>query len=508
MIVDTDIPTAEPKKGLTAEEKKAFIVKEDIDVSMSSNPGIMSAFSTAKPPSVISTAKPPSVISTAKPPTVIELQDEKDPADKTPASAKKIRAQRSWVWSFAQKSGKTASCSKCNFTFKNPSTTSVSNHLRVKHRITKDNFKPKSGSSTIFMKVNSKTLTNLITNMVMQDMQPVSTVERPGFQSMISTLAPGVSIPSRHTLRLEGLYKGAEAKKLMYHKLSNVDTTVSFTQDGWLSRSGFSMESLTGQHVSRDFNLEFLPLALTEMEVRSTGKNLALLVAGECSKCSLTERQIPVTITTDSAANALCCSRELKETHMIATASFSCACHALNLVAKAGLKGKSFNKSNEEWVEGQDRKQRESEMKDSIILEAVAVCSDQADAEGGDVDDDDDEEADNEGDDEEDDSICDKELDKAIKEARRLGEIHPNIRAVDEDLAEAPKGCVGFPQESYQGRANTLEQHPRHAVSCVGAEILFKRDDENRKQGQHQKAERTSNIRELVGTYQGGSSGS
>ena len=136
--------------------------------------------------------------------------------------------------------------------------------------------------------------------MLLEDMMPMATVERSGFQKFCKTLLPDVTLPSRRTLmrNMNELYK-TEKKKLI-SELQKVKY-VSCTADLWSSHNrgflGMTVHYVDLQTLDRVSHT----LVCRRFEHTHTGKRIAQKIAEVLKEFGITDKV--VNFVTDNAAN-------------------------------------------------------------------------------------------------------------------------------------------------------------------------------------------------------------
>ena len=96
-------------------------------------------------------------------------------------------------------------------------------------------------SASTTTKVSQHEFQSGLLNVLLEDMQPIATVERSGFQKFCARFLPHVSLPSRRTLtrQVSDAYK--TSKQEMIAELQNVKH-VSWTADLWIATTGHLLE--------------------------------------------------------------------------------------------------------------------------------------------------------------------------------------------------------------------------------------------------------------------------
>lgn len=164
--------------------------------------------------------------------------------------------------------------------------------------------------------------------MIVKDQQPISIVEDKGFQELLEHLAPRYQLVSRSHLSnavIPAIYDDVKSKVL---DIIHQTQSVSFTTDGWTSRSNTSYLTVTAHVLDIDWKLHAFVLATNEVGESHTATNLAShlqtvlqdwlheqSVYVKALKSESADPGLPgitPTVTTDNAANIvkgmkLCC---------------------------------------------------------------------------------------------------------------------------------------------------------------------------------------------------------
>jgi hypothetical protein len=188
-------------------------------------------------------------------------------------------AAKSAVWKNFKRSSddKTVKCNLCGAELAyNGGTTSMHNHLRLKHPSdTQPETPAKDKQSTVTSFFNSprkltstqsEKITQAIAEMIVTDYIPLSIVEGEGFRSLMQLVAPDYVIPCRKTVRSRILKKYDDGKEILAKELGDV-TSVSLTTDTWTSTTTDSYITVTEHHITDDWKMRSNVLLTRAMPV-------------------------------------------------------------------------------------------------------------------------------------------------------------------------------------------------------------------------------------------------
>ena len=138
-----------------------------------------------------------------------------------------------------------------------------------------------------------------------KDMQPLYTVEKPGFRKPLATLDSKYQLPSRRHFaaqELPRLYTEVREKHVM-PKLSKL-TFFSSTTDLWTSAAKHPYLSLTAHFISDEWSLETICLDTAPLFMDHTGQNLAEAFQDIVANWNLSQDKLVFT-TTDNGSNSI-----------------------------------------------------------------------------------------------------------------------------------------------------------------------------------------------------------
>ncbi|XP_053316233.1 E3 SUMO-protein ligase ZBED1-like [Spea bombifrons] len=160
-------------------------------------------------------------------------------------------------------------------------------------------------------------------------------VEDQGFQSMVSVLNPGYTLPSRthFTKLVERKYQ--EAFQNVKDAISANDCRIAFTADIWTSVATEAYLGITCHYIGDDWKLSSLCLTTMPVEDRHTAANIAEWIEEVAAKFEIPDKKI-IAIVHDSGANIVAAVKILEDKH--GWASIRCTGHTLQLVINASLK--------------------------------------------------------------------------------------------------------------------------------------------------------------------------
>jgi hypothetical protein len=147
-------------------------------------------------------------------------------------------------------------------------------------------------------------------NMLVEDMQPLATVERTGFKKFCSIVTPEMNIPSRRSLGRYTDEAYSQAKAKLVETLDKVEF-VSVSADLWSSHKrsfiGMTVHFIDEQTLQRNSNV----LTCQRMKHAHTGEVIARKMIDVFDEFHINSKV--VTCVTDNAANMIKMSLFLKE---------------------------------------------------------------------------------------------------------------------------------------------------------------------------------------------------
>lgn len=178
--------------------------------------------------------------------------------------------------------------------------------------------------------VRNQQLTSMITDMVAQDLLPLSFVDGTGFRQLMSCVEPEYHVPSRMTItrQLEARYEAcAQGIKDQLSKASYV----SITTDGWTSNTTESYITVTC-HFIAEWQLKSVVLQTRAASERHTAQNLAELMKATVDEWGLKGKVIACVH--DNASNIVAANKP----EFVPWKSWPCVAHTLQLAVNDGLK--------------------------------------------------------------------------------------------------------------------------------------------------------------------------
>lgn len=176
-----------------------------------------------------------------------------------------------------------------------------------------------------------KKLTESVCYFLAKDMNPIDTVNDPGFRKMIREFEPRYDIPDRKTFRNNYIPVMYEREKQRIGTLVTNASSFSITTDLWSSRTMQSYTGLTIHFIDEDFNLHSYLLDTKEFTDSHTGENMAEELATILEDWKLLQTNL-VCATTDNGSNILKAVDVLGWQHM------ACFSHTLQLSVEAAMK--------------------------------------------------------------------------------------------------------------------------------------------------------------------------
>ena len=177
----------------------------------------------------------------------------------------------------------------------------------------------------------TKELNSAVTFYLATDMQPISSVERPGFRHLISKLNPRYQLPSRKHFtdyEIQKLYNHVR-ESVVCPKLNNC-SYFAFTTGFWTSPATIPYLTVTVHFIDSTWNLNSFCLNTSPMYEDHTGENIASALNDVLNNWELSAEYL-VASTTDNGSNIVAAFRSLDWIRV------SCFGHNLDLAVNKAL---------------------------------------------------------------------------------------------------------------------------------------------------------------------------
>uniref|UniRef100_A0A8C1N977 HAT C-terminal dimerisation domain-containing protein n=1 Tax=Cyprinus carpio TaxID=7962 RepID=A0A8C1N977_CYPCA len=185
-------------------------------------------------------------------------------------------------------------------------------------------------------------VTDVILNMLVTDMRPMSMVEDEGFKKMVGTLNPGYILPSRthFTKLMERKYQ--EAFQKIKSAINTTNSRMALTTDIWTSVATEAYLGITCHYIGNDWKMTSVCLTTMPLEDRHTSTNIAEWLEEVAVKFEIPSEKI-CAIVHDNGANIVAAAKLLEEKH--GWSSIRCTGHTLQLVINAALKNTGIQRA-------------------------------------------------------------------------------------------------------------------------------------------------------------------
>ena len=161
---------------------------------------------------------------------------------------------------------------------------------------------------------------------------PLSTIEKPGFQLMVSKLNPRYQLPSRrHFSDYEIPHLYSHVKDNMVIPALRQANFFSATTNLWTSGAKDAYMTVTIHFVNSNWELKAICLDTVPMFDDHTGQNIADAISDVLENWDLNRNDNLVATTTDSGSNVVAAFR------ILGALKISCFGHNLDLAIKKGL---------------------------------------------------------------------------------------------------------------------------------------------------------------------------
>ena len=255
------------------------------------------------------------------------------------------RQKKSLVWKyFDEKEGDNDKvvCRLCHCELVAKNTTgSMRNHLRGVHPVVslEDENAPRKTQPSMAQfatplrrrcdPARTEFVTNLIVNMIEEDLLPLSFTEGSGFRKLMAAIEPEYVVPGRKAVTARVERDHEEMVKKIKRELEGV-SEVAITSDAWTSMTTESYTTITC-HAIIEGEIRSYVLQTCALEERHTAENIAAHLKDAIAKWGLTNKV--VACTHDNAANMV-----LANTRLLDWESVACFAHTLQCAINDGFK--------------------------------------------------------------------------------------------------------------------------------------------------------------------------
>lgn len=174
--------------------------------------------------------------------------------------------------------------------------------------------------------------------MVVSNQLPLSFIGSNGFRDFMKLVEPNYKVPCEATFKNRLMLVYDDVSSQIKAEL-NAALSVSFSTDGWTSRSEDSYITVNAHFINDKWEGKSYNLITTAMDEAHTSANLASKINSIISDWELTDKAMA--IVTDNAANMLAA---LKNIDAEVKSGTSCAAHTLQLSIKEGLNDSTIHR--------------------------------------------------------------------------------------------------------------------------------------------------------------------
>ena len=186
----------------------------------------------------------------------------------------------------------------------------------------------------------AKGITDRVSQMIVQDLQPIRLVECEGFRNLLSYLEPGYTLPSQKQFSSDIIHKFETCKDKLKKRLEAEALSIALTTDIWTSMATEAYMTVTGHYIDPNLKLQNFVLETLPFPERHTGVNIAEKLKGVGERWGITHKVIIVSH--DQGSNVEAAMEILTED--CNWQSLACSAHRLQLCILAGLKGNAIEK--------------------------------------------------------------------------------------------------------------------------------------------------------------------
>lgn len=233
-----------------------------------------------------------------------------------------------------------ADCSECPETSQSKTTTRTSRTQALQQTL-HDIMAKKDGYKEGGLK--KKNLDELLINMLVIDLQPMSIVEDRGFTKFVHGLDPRYNLPSRRELtrkHIPNMYE--EVVQRLKDELREAPH-VSVTTDIWTSRQTRGFLTVTVHYISSNWNMKSAVLETARMKNDHSAENIAEELTRIFKQWDILDKVY--CIVTDNGANIVAAvNKHMRAKHL------PCFAHTLNLVVQDAIKNTNEIKNVQEKI--------------------------------------------------------------------------------------------------------------------------------------------------------------
>ncbi len=173
-------------------------------------------------------------------------------------------------------------------------------------------------------------LTKAVCFFIAKDMQPLSTVNDPGFRRMIRAFEPRYTPPDRKTIATHYLPQMFETEKKLVRELVRCAEHFAVTTDLWTSRAKHAYTGLTVHYITGEFSLQSHLLETKEFPESHTGENIAEELEGILQEWNLPLDRLSA-VTTDNGSNIV------RAADILGWQRMPCFSHTLQLAVEKAM---------------------------------------------------------------------------------------------------------------------------------------------------------------------------
>jgi hypothetical protein len=173
-------------------------------------------------------------------------------------------------------------------------------------------------------------LRQLLSNWIIEDLQPLYVVQSPSFRQLISELNPAFIMPDEKGIKKVIFSAYNFTLPALIEKIKVEAKSVSLTTDMWTAKNGQGYIGITCSYIDSEFSLHEITLAVNYIRYPHTAQHIAESLKEVLEKWNLCEKVF--TITTDNAAN-------MKKAILVMNGIEwqGCSAHTLQLIIGNGL---------------------------------------------------------------------------------------------------------------------------------------------------------------------------
>ena len=129
-------------------------------------------------------------------------------------------------------------------------------------------------------KSHAKSITDWVSQIIVQDLWPIRIIECEGFKDLLSYLEPGHFLPSWKQFSTDIAHKFNLCKEMLKKHLESEEPSIALTSDIWTSMATEAYMTVTAHYIDPNWKLQNFVFETLSLPERHTGVNIAEKLKG------------------------------------------------------------------------------------------------------------------------------------------------------------------------------------------------------------------------------------